>query len=39
MFDIAMPLFDTEDVKVALPASVEAFLEQRPRPTFSFTGH
>lgn len=38
MFDIAMPLFESEDVKAALPASVEAFLEKKPRPAFPFTG-
>jgi hypothetical protein len=38
MFDIAMPLFDSKDVKLALPASVEAFLAKQPRPVFPFTG-
>jgi enoyl-CoA hydratase/carnithine racemase len=38
MFDIAMPLFETNDVKAALPASVKAFIEKQPRPTFPFTG-
>jgi hypothetical protein len=38
MFDIAMPLFETEDVRTALPASVEAYLAGRPRPRFDFQG-
>jgi enoyl-CoA hydratase/carnithine racemase len=38
MFDIAMPLFDSKDAKLALPASVEAFLAKQPRPVFPFTG-
>lgn len=38
MFDIAMPLFESEDVKLALPASVEAFNAKKPRPAFPFQG-
>ena len=38
MFDIALPLFDSEDVKLALPASVEAFKAKQPRPVFPFKG-
>lgn len=38
MFDIAMPLFESNDAKIALPASVKAFIEQKPRPDFPFTG-
>jgi enoyl-CoA hydratase/carnithine racemase len=38
MFDIALPLFDSEDVKLALPASVDAFKAKRPRPVFPFKG-
>lgn len=38
MFDIAMPLFETHDVKTALPASVKAFIDKKPRPDFPFTG-
>jgi enoyl-CoA hydratase/carnithine racemase len=38
MFDIAVPLFESEDVRTALPAAVEAFEEKRPRPTFAFKG-
>mgnify|MGYP001605213093 CR=1 FL=1 len=37
IFDIAMPLFETEDVKTALPASATAFLEKKPRPAVPFT--
>jgi len=36
--DIAMPLFETADVKLALQTSVEAFLAAKPRPAFSFKG-
>ena len=38
MSDIAMPLFETEDVKLALPASVHAFLAREARPAFAFKG-
>lgn len=38
MFDIAMPLFESDDVRTALPASVKAFLEEKPRPDFHFVG-
>jgi enoyl-CoA hydratase/carnithine racemase len=38
MCDIAMPLFDTEDVNLALPASVKVFLAGEARPTFNFKG-
>ena len=36
--DIASPLFDTEDVKLALPASVQAIKAKQPRPAFLFKG-
>lgn len=36
--DIAMPLFETADVKLALRTSGEAFLAAKPRPAFSFKG-
>jgi hypothetical protein len=36
--DIAMPLFDTEDTKVAIPAAVEALDQGKPRPQFAFRG-
>jgi hypothetical protein len=38
MFDIALPLFESEDVKLALPASVKAFLAGEERPAFAFNG-
>ncbi len=38
MFDIALPLFQTEDVKLALPASVELFKAGKPRANFPFKG-
>ncbi|MCK1446704.1 enoyl-CoA hydratase/isomerase family protein [Bradyrhizobium sp. 48] len=38
IMDIAMPLFETDDVKMALQTSVDAFLEAKPRPAFSFKG-
>lgn len=38
MADIALPLFQSEDVRFALPASVDAFRSGKPRPEFSFKG-
>jgi enoyl-CoA hydratase/carnithine racemase len=38
MFDIALPLFESEDVKLALPGSVELFRAGKPRPQFPFKG-
>jgi enoyl-CoA hydratase/carnithine racemase len=38
LLDLALPLFETEDVKLALPAAVEAFKAGRPRPRFKFQG-
>jgi hypothetical protein len=38
VLEIAMPLFEIEDVKLALQTSVEAFLEGKPRPAFAFKG-
>jgi enoyl-CoA hydratase/carnithine racemase len=38
MFDIALPLFETEDVKTTLPSAVEAVRAGRPRPAFDFQG-
>jgi enoyl-CoA hydratase/carnithine racemase len=38
MFDISLPLFETEDVKTMLPSAVEAFEAGRPRPAFDFQG-
>ena len=36
--DIALPLFDSDDVRLALPASVKAFESGKPRPVFPFNG-
>ena len=38
MFDIAMPLFETEDVKTTLPSAVDAYRAGRARPAFDFQG-
>lgn len=38
MLEIAMPLFDSEDVKLSLPAAVEAFKAGKPRQVFPFKG-
>jgi hypothetical protein len=38
MFDIALPLFESDDVKAVLPEAVEAFKAGRPRPAFDFQG-
>jgi hypothetical protein len=38
ILDIAMPLFETEDVKSALPLAIEAFTAGKPRPVFDFKG-
>jgi len=38
LLDIAMPLFESDDVKLALPAAVEAVRNSRPRPSFPFSG-
>jgi len=38
MFDIAMPLFKTADVELALPTSVELFKAGKPRHAFDFKG-
>jgi hypothetical protein len=38
MFDVAIPLWDTEDVKVAIPSAVNAFKAGQARPTARFTG-
>lgn len=39
MFDIAMPLFETEDVRAGLTSAVKAFKTGKPRPTLDFQGH
>ncbi len=38
MTDIALPLFDSEDARLALSASVDAFKLGKPRPVFPFKG-
>jgi enoyl-CoA hydratase/carnithine racemase len=38
MFDIALPLFETEDVKTTLRSAVGAFNAGKPRPAFDFQG-
>jgi enoyl-CoA hydratase/carnithine racemase len=38
LMNIAMPLFDTEDTKMAIPAAVEALTQGKPRPQFDFRG-
>lgn len=38
LLDIAMPLFETEDVQLALKASIDALRAGKPRPTFAFKG-
>jgi len=38
MFDIAMPLFESADATLAIPASVKALREGTPRPQFPFEG-
>jgi enoyl-CoA hydratase/carnithine racemase len=38
MFDIALPLFDSKDAKLAIPTSVELFKAGKPRPAFPFQG-
>jgi enoyl-CoA hydratase/carnithine racemase len=39
MFDLALPLWDTDDTRMAIPTAVEALREGRPRPALPFTGH
>jgi enoyl-CoA hydratase/carnithine racemase len=38
LFDLAMPLFETEDVKMALPSAVSALKAGKRRPVFDFKG-
>jgi len=38
ILDIAMPLFQTDDVKYALPLAIEALTAGKPRPVFDFKG-
>ncbi|MFK0153976.1 enoyl-CoA hydratase/isomerase family protein [Streptomyces sp. NPDC090493] len=39
MFDIAMPLFETDDVTKGLASAVRAFKAKQPRPPVDFQGH
>jgi hypothetical protein len=38
MFDIAMPLFEADDVQRGLKSAVDALKAGRPRPTLDFKG-
>jgi enoyl-CoA hydratase/carnithine racemase len=38
MFDIAMPLFETADVRRGLPSAIDALKAGRPRPPLDFEG-
>ena len=38
MMDIALPLFESDDTKLAIPASVDALAAGKPRPKFAFKG-
>jgi enoyl-CoA hydratase/carnithine racemase len=38
MFDIAMPLFETDDVRRGIPSAVNALRSGQPRPVLDFTG-
>jgi hypothetical protein len=38
MFDIAIPLFETEDVRRGIRSTVEALKAGRPRPVLDFKG-
>lgn len=38
ILDIAMPLFETADVKSVLPLAIEALRAGKPRPVFDFKG-
>jgi enoyl-CoA hydratase/carnithine racemase len=39
MFDIAMPLFESDNVQRGIPAAVDTLKAGRPRPPVDFTGH
>jgi enoyl-CoA hydratase/carnithine racemase len=39
MFDIAMPLFETEDVRNGLASAIDALRSGKPRPALTFNGH
>jgi len=38
MLDIAMPLFDTDDVRAGIKSAVDALRAGKPRPALHFTG-
>ena len=38
MFDIAMPLFETDDVQWGLKSAVDALKAGKPRPVLQFKG-
>ena len=38
MFDIAMPLFETDDVQRGLKSAVDALKAGKPRPVLDFKG-
>jgi enoyl-CoA hydratase/carnithine racemase len=38
IFDVAIPLFDSADVRTAIPAAVDAMRAGRPRPPMPFEG-
>jgi enoyl-CoA hydratase/carnithine racemase len=38
MFDIAMPLFETDDVKKGIPSAVDALAAGKPRPVLPWSG-
>ncbi|MDB5576605.1 MAG: enoyl-CoA hydratase [Bradyrhizobium sp.] len=38
LMDLAMPLFETEDTRMAIPGAVDALAQGRPRPDFPFQG-
>ncbi len=38
IFDVALPLFDSADTRMAIPAAVDALHAGRPRPTMPFEG-
>jgi len=39
MFDIAMPLFNTDDARRGIRSAVDALNAGRPRPVVEFNGH
>lgn len=38
IFDVAIPLFDSADTRIAIPTAVDAMHAGRPRPTMQFEG-